>query len=62
MFPIIDPKAKPTTKAKIFVGILWKQLSHLGYVINLSLEILISIFYLFLFLFEISGMLVLILR
>ncbi|GAU11044.1 hypothetical protein TSUD_113370, partial [Trifolium subterraneum] len=30
MFPIIDPKAKPTTKAKIFVSILWRQLSHLG--------------------------------
>ncbi|XP_061347098.1 uncharacterized protein LOC133292668 [Gastrolobium bilobum] len=30
MFPVIDPKAKPTTKPKIFVSILWKQLSHLG--------------------------------
>ncbi|KAF7843298.1 golgin subfamily A member 6-like protein 22 isoform X3 [Senna tora] len=30
MFPIIDPKAKPTTKPKIFVSLLWKQLSHLG--------------------------------
>jgi len=30
MFPVIDPKAKPTTKAKIFASILWKQLSHLG--------------------------------
>ncbi|KAJ1429101.1 hypothetical protein SESBI_08454 [Sesbania bispinosa] len=30
MFPIIDPKAKPTTKPKIFVNVLWKQLSHLG--------------------------------
>ncbi|XP_057458341.1 nuclear matrix constituent protein 1 isoform X2 [Lotus japonicus] len=30
MFPLIDPKAKPTTKPKIFVGILWKQLNHLG--------------------------------
>ncbi|CAL0324145.1 unnamed protein product [Lupinus luteus] len=30
MFPIIDPKAKPTNKPKIFISILWKQLSHLG--------------------------------
>ncbi|KAK7325205.1 hypothetical protein VNO77_29363 [Canavalia gladiata] len=30
MFPIIDPKAKPTSKPKIFVSVLWKQLSHLG--------------------------------
>ncbi|KAI4355699.1 hypothetical protein L6164_004447 [Bauhinia variegata] len=30
MFPIMDPKAKPTTKPKIFVSLLWKQLSHLG--------------------------------
>ncbi|XP_054781375.1 uncharacterized protein LOC129288686 [Prosopis cineraria] len=30
MFPIIDPKAKPTAKPKIFISILWKQLSHLG--------------------------------
>ncbi|KAL1298134.1 hypothetical protein HN51_042541 [Arachis hypogaea] len=30
MFPIMDLKAKPTTKPKIFVSILWKQLSHLG--------------------------------
>ncbi|XP_058780506.1 uncharacterized protein LOC131654101 [Vicia villosa] len=30
MFPIIDPKAKPTTKPRIFVSILWNQLSHLG--------------------------------
>ncbi|XP_019436389.1 PREDICTED: trichohyalin-like isoform X2 [Lupinus angustifolius] len=30
MFPMIDPKAKPTNKPKIFVSILWKQLSHLG--------------------------------
>ncbi|MED6170987.1 hypothetical protein PIB30_036449 [Stylosanthes scabra] len=30
LFPIMDPKAKPTTKPKIFVSILWKQLSHLG--------------------------------
>ncbi|KAK7261883.1 hypothetical protein RIF29_28206 [Crotalaria pallida] len=30
MFPVIDPKAKPTSKPKIFVSILWKQLSHLG--------------------------------
>lgn len=30
MFPIIDPKAKPTTKPKIFISLLWKQLNHLG--------------------------------
>ncbi|KAL0010569.1 hypothetical protein SO802_005677 [Lithocarpus litseifolius] len=30
MFPIIDPKAKPTVKPKIFVSLLWKQLNHLG--------------------------------
>ncbi|KAK4252852.1 hypothetical protein QN277_010995 [Acacia crassicarpa] len=30
MFPIIDPKVKPTAKPKIFVSLLWKQLSHLG--------------------------------
>ncbi|KAL2536539.1 hypothetical protein Fot_17930 [Forsythia ovata] len=30
MFPIIDPKAKPTTKPKIFVSLLWKKLNHLG--------------------------------
>ncbi|KAL3511835.1 hypothetical protein ACH5RR_024552 [Cinchona calisaya] len=30
MFPIIDLKAKPTTKPKIFLGLLWKQLNHLG--------------------------------
>ncbi|XP_008228627.1 PREDICTED: titin homolog [Prunus mume] len=30
MFPIIDPKAKPTTRPKIFVSLLWKQLNHLG--------------------------------
>ncbi|XP_027340689.1 trichohyalin [Abrus precatorius] len=30
MFPMIDPKAKPTSKPKIFVSVLWKQLSHLG--------------------------------
>ncbi|KDP37158.1 hypothetical protein JCGZ_06214 [Jatropha curcas] len=30
MFPIIDPKAKQTARPKIFVGLLWKQLSHLG--------------------------------
>ncbi|KAF2282993.1 hypothetical protein GH714_043055 [Hevea brasiliensis] len=29
MFPITDPKAKPTAKPKIFVGLLWK-LNHLG--------------------------------
>ncbi|XP_021817964.1 titin homolog [Prunus avium] len=30
MFPIIDPKAKPNTRPKIFVSLLWKQLNHLG--------------------------------
>ncbi|KAM7483690.1 hypothetical protein LguiB_008273 [Lonicera macranthoides] len=30
MFPIIDPKARPTAKPKIFAGLLWKQLNHLG--------------------------------
>ncbi|KAL9238624.1 hypothetical protein vseg_013020 [Gypsophila vaccaria] len=30
MFPIIDQEAKPTVKTRIFVGILWKQLNHLG--------------------------------
>ncbi|KAF5726905.1 plectin [Tripterygium wilfordii] len=30
MFPVIDPRAKPTAKPKIFVNLLWKQLSHLG--------------------------------
>ncbi|CAJ1955146.1 unnamed protein product [Sphenostylis stenocarpa] len=30
MFPIIDPKAKATSKPKIFVTVLWKQLRHLG--------------------------------
>ncbi|KAH6789570.1 hypothetical protein C2S51_004576 [Perilla frutescens var. frutescens] len=30
MFPMIDPKAKPTTKPKIFSSLLWKQLNHLG--------------------------------
>ncbi|CAI9781603.1 unnamed protein product [Fraxinus pennsylvanica] len=30
MFPIIDPKAKPTTKPKIFLSLLWKKLNHLG--------------------------------
>ncbi|XP_014498770.1 myosin-2 [Vigna radiata var. radiata] len=30
MFPIIDPKAKATSKPKIFVSVLWKQLRHLG--------------------------------
>ncbi|KAK2651477.1 hypothetical protein Ddye_011333 [Dipteronia dyeriana] len=30
MFPVIDPKAKPTTKPKIFLSLLWKQLNHLG--------------------------------
>ncbi|KAL2234036.1 UNVERIFIED_CONTAM: hypothetical protein Sindi_1135800 [Sesamum indicum] len=30
MFPVTDPKAKPTTKPKIFLSLLWKQLNHLG--------------------------------
>ncbi|WCJ40640.1 hypothetical protein M5689_021552 [Euphorbia peplus] len=30
LFPVIDPKAKHTAKPKIFVSLLWKQLSHLG--------------------------------
>ncbi|XP_057807331.1 uncharacterized protein LOC131022005 [Salvia miltiorrhiza] len=30
MFPLTDPKAKPTTKPKIFLNLLWKQLNHLG--------------------------------
>ncbi|XVF86537.1 hypothetical protein PTKIN_Ptkin18bG0049000 [Pterospermum kingtungense] len=30
MFPIIDPKARPTAKPKIFFNLLWNQLSHLG--------------------------------
>ncbi|KAF5816990.1 hypothetical protein HanRHA438_Chr02g0049011 [Helianthus annuus] len=30
MFPIIDPKAKPSARPKIFVSLLWKQLNHLG--------------------------------
>ncbi|RDX90600.1 hypothetical protein CR513_27512 [Mucuna pruriens] len=30
MFPVIDPKAKATSKHKIFVSVLWKQLRHLG--------------------------------
>ncbi|OMO54247.1 hypothetical protein CCACVL1_27952 [Corchorus capsularis] len=30
MFPVIDPKARPTAKPKIFINLLWKQLSHLG--------------------------------
>ncbi|MCD7450808.1 hypothetical protein HAX54_008551 [Datura stramonium] len=30
MFPIVVPNAKPNTKPKIFVSLLWKQLSHLG--------------------------------
>ncbi|KAL9175955.1 hypothetical protein ABFS82_02G146500 [Erythranthe guttata] len=30
MFPIIDSRAKPTTKPKIFLNLLWKQLNHLG--------------------------------
>ncbi|GFZ11823.1 hypothetical protein Acr_23g0002080 [Actinidia rufa] len=30
MFPILDPKAKPSAKPRIFVSLLWKQLNHLG--------------------------------
>ncbi|KAM7493774.1 hypothetical protein LguiB_028383 [Lonicera macranthoides] len=30
MFPIIDLKARPTAKPKIFAGLLWKQLNHPG--------------------------------
>ncbi|XP_009762747.1 uncharacterized protein [Nicotiana sylvestris] len=30
MFPIIDPNAQPSTKPKIFLSLLWKQLNHLG--------------------------------
>ncbi|KAL7619109.1 hypothetical protein Lser_V15G01317 [Lactuca serriola] len=30
LFPIIDLKAKPSAKPKIFVNLLWKQLNHLG--------------------------------
>ncbi|XP_015872226.3 uncharacterized protein LOC107409301 [Ziziphus jujuba] len=30
MFPILDPKAKPTAKPKMFVSLMWKQLNHLG--------------------------------
>ncbi|KAD6118703.1 hypothetical protein E3N88_09974 [Mikania micrantha] len=30
LFPIIDPKAKPSARPKIFVSLLWKQLNHLG--------------------------------
>ncbi|CAK9324609.1 unnamed protein product [Citrullus colocynthis] len=30
LFPIINPKAKPTGKPKLFVSLLWKQLNHLG--------------------------------
>ncbi|XWS11861.1 hypothetical protein CRYUN_Cryun37aG0037400 [Craigia yunnanensis] len=30
MFPVIDPKARATAKLKIFINLLWKQLSHLG--------------------------------
>ncbi|KAF4399712.1 hypothetical protein G4B88_022795 [Cannabis sativa] len=30
LFPIFDPKAKHTGKIKLFVSLLWKQLSHLG--------------------------------
>ncbi|KAG6428003.1 hypothetical protein SASPL_112251 [Salvia splendens] len=30
LFPLTDPNAKPTTKPKIFLNLLWKQLNHLG--------------------------------
>ncbi|XP_042038506.1 myosin-9-like [Salvia splendens] len=30
MFPLTDPEVKPTTKPKIFLNLLWKQLNHLG--------------------------------
>ncbi|KAI3670477.1 hypothetical protein L1987_87812 [Smallanthus sonchifolius] len=30
MFPITDPKAKPSARPRIFVSLLWKQLNHLG--------------------------------
>ncbi|XP_038881153.1 titin homolog isoform X2 [Benincasa hispida] len=30
LFPIINPKAKPTAKPKLFGSLLWKQLNHLG--------------------------------
>ncbi|XP_076902348.1 uncharacterized protein LOC143557067 [Bidens hawaiensis] len=30
LFPVIDPKAKPSARPKIFVSLLWKQLNHLG--------------------------------
>ncbi|KAL2927332.1 Myomegalin [Bienertia sinuspersici] len=30
LFPIIDPKAKPTANSRIYVSIIWKQLNHLG--------------------------------
>ncbi|XAR67750.1 hypothetical protein NMG60_11002639 [Bertholletia excelsa] len=30
MFPIVNPNAMPTAKPKIFVSLMWKQLSHLG--------------------------------
>ncbi|KAL1543377.1 myosin-9-like [Salvia divinorum] len=30
MFPLTDPKVKSTTKPKIFLNLLWKQLNHLG--------------------------------
>ncbi|CAH2041873.1 unnamed protein product, partial [Thlaspi arvense] len=31
MFPIVNPNAMPTAKPKIFVSLMWKQLSHLGF-------------------------------
>ncbi|TMW93973.1 hypothetical protein EJD97_010933 [Solanum chilense] len=30
MFPIIEQNAQPNTKTKMFMSLLWKQLSHLG--------------------------------
>ncbi|KAI4324695.1 hypothetical protein MLD38_030159 [Melastoma candidum] len=30
MFPIVEPKAKPTTRPEFFTSLLWKQLNHLG--------------------------------
>ncbi|KAJ8755946.1 hypothetical protein K2173_024491 [Erythroxylum novogranatense] len=30
LFPVVNPKAKPTKKPRIFAGLLWKQLNHLG--------------------------------
>ncbi|XP_010537958.1 PREDICTED: uncharacterized protein LOC104812485 [Tarenaya hassleriana] len=30
MFPVINPKVKPTTDPRIFLDVLWKELDHLG--------------------------------